>query len=226
MTTRFRLDLHVHSDRSPDSGLSLDTIAARVIALGLNGFALTDHNSIDGHPALRHLATQHPDLVLVAGAEISTIEGHLLAYGISSLPPVRRPLDETVAWVRAHGGEPVLAHPYRRFHGVGERTAQRADVRALETRNGQTSPRANRSADDLANRRHLGRIAGSDGHTISGLGRAYTEFEARPGSTDDVLEAIRRGGTRAGGASLGIAGRLRWGLRNAMLRTARGFRTV
>ncbi|MFY9716607.1 MAG: CehA/McbA family metallohydrolase [Thermoplasmata archaeon] len=226
MTSGVCLDLHVHSDQSPDSRLSLDAIVARITSLGLNGFALTDHNTIDGHPALRRLAQQRPDLILVAGVEISTIEGHLLAYGIPSLPPVRHPIDETIAWIRAHGGEPVLAHPFRRSHGVGGRTAQRVDVTAVETLNGQTSPRANRSADALADDRHLARIAGSDGHTAPGLGRAYTTFEERPASPDDVLEAIRRGRTHVGGASLGFGGRLRWGLRNAMLRTARGFRAV
>ncbi|HTP54663.1 MAG TPA: CehA/McbA family metallohydrolase [Thermoplasmata archaeon] len=226
MTAEFRLDLHVHSDRSPDSRLSLDAIAARVRTLGLNGFALTDHNTIDGFPGLRDLQSRHPDLVVVPGVEVSTHEGHLLAYGVASLPPIRRPLEETVRWIRDHGGEAVLPHPFRFFHGVGERASQRVDIRAIETLNGQTSAHANRAAAAVAARRRLAGTGGSDGHTLAGVGRAYTTFDPVPASAEDVLESIRRATTRADGASLGVGGRLRWLLRNAALRSARGFRAI
>ncbi|MGP8078401.1 MAG: CehA/McbA family metallohydrolase [Thermoplasmata archaeon] len=226
MTPGVRLDLHVHSERSPDSRLTLEVIAARVLAAGIQGFALTDHNTVDGHRPLRELAARHPDLLVVPGVEVSTAEGHLLAYGISSVPPPRRPFAETIAWVREHGGEPVPAHPFRWFHGVGAAGARRADVRSLETVNGQTSPAANRAADRLAQERGWGSTGGSDAHTVRGLARAYTVMAERPSSTDDLLEAIRRGATAAGGSSLALGGRLRWSLRNAALRARRGFRSV
>jgi hypothetical protein len=221
-----RLDLHIHSDRSPDSHLGLDVIVAKIRAAGLQGFALTDHNTVAGHPALRELATSHPDLLLVPGVEVSTAAGHLLAYGVDAVPPVHLTVGETVAWVRAHGGEPVLAHPFRRFHGVGRTEAETADVRALESRNGQNSERANRAAERLAGERGLGMTGGSDAHTVAGIGRAYTTLPELPATIDDLLGAIRGGRTLAGGSSLGLAGRLRWGLRNAWLRTGRGFRGI
>lgn len=226
MTAVARLDLHVHGERSPDSRLPLTSIVARVRFLRLQGFALTDHNTVDGHPALRQIATKYPDLLFVPGVEISTMEGHLLVYGISTLPPVHRPLDETVAWVQANGGEPVLAHPFRRIHGVGGKVALRADVGTVEALNGQNSPGTNRCADELAHGRNLGVTGGSDGHTPRGVGRAYTTFESAPASTDDVLEAIRRRRTRTGGSSLGFAGHVLWAARNGLLRTRRGFREV
>jgi predicted metal-dependent phosphoesterase TrpH len=221
-----RLDLHVHSDRSPDSGLALEVIAVRIRAAGLQGFALTDHNTVSGHRALRELARDHPDLLLVPGVEVSTAEGHLLAYGVDVAPPAHRSVADTISFVREHGGEPVLAHPLRLSHGVGAECARRADVRALETRNGQSSPRANRGADQIARDRGLGRTGGSDSHTVGALARAYTVLTDMPSSSDDLLEAIRRGRTTADGSSLDLTGRLRWSLRNAVLRTRRGFRAV
>jgi predicted metal-dependent phosphoesterase TrpH len=226
MTPGARLDLHVHSDRSPDSRLTLDTIVALVQRAGLGGFALTDHNTVAGHPALREIAVRHPELLVVPGVEISTDVGHLLALGVRSAPPAHRSLEATIGWVRDHGGEPVLAHPYRWTHGVGARAAGVADVGAIESVNGQSSPRANRAADDLARRRGIGRTGGSDAHTAEGVGRAFTIVDGNPATADDLLEAIRRGRTEAGGQSLGLSGRLRWSWRNAVLRARRGFRAV
>jgi len=226
MIAPVRLDLHVHSDRSPDSSLDLGTIVGRIRALGLQGFALTDHNSVAGHPALLDMARAHPDLLFVPGVEVSTIEGHLLGYGVDEAPPPRRPLAETVLWIRERGGEPVLAHPFRWSHGVGEKAAREADVRAVEGLNGQTSQRANRSALEIARQRGLAVIGGSDGHTVRGLGTAYTTLQDRPATVADVLEAIRRGRVGVGGTSLGLGGRLRWTVRNTVLRAGRGFRSV
>jgi predicted metal-dependent phosphoesterase TrpH len=226
MTSDLRLDLHVHSDRSPDSRLTIEVIAARLRDAGLRGFALTDHNTIGGHRALREAAPKYPDLFFVAGVEVSTVEGHLLAYGVATAPPAHRPLEETIAWVREHGGEPVLAHPFRRVHGVGRVVAEGAGVRALEACNGQNSAAANRAAERLAHDRGLGVTGGSDAHTPGGVGQAYTTLSEVPASADELLEAIRRGRTGAAGASLDLTGRLRWSLRNAFLRVRRGFRAV
>ncbi len=219
------LDLHVHSDRSPDSKLPIDTIASRVRALGLAGFALTDHNTVAGHATLRTVAGRFPELVCVPGVEVSTAEGHLLAYGVDVPPPPGRSVAETIDWVRARGGEPVLAHPYR-WHGAGDTVSRRADVWAVEARNGQSSGRANRAADRLAGERKIGRIGGSDAHTAEAIGRAFTVVEGAIRSLDDLLEAIRLGRVRADGRSLGPLGRLRWTVRNGLLRASRGFRNV
>jgi len=226
MTPEFRIDLHVHSEHSPDSRLTVPEIVAGVRARGLQGFALTDHNSIGGHAALRDAAARHPDLLLVPGAELSTVEGHLLAYGVSEVPASRLALDAAIAWVRDRGGEPVLAHPYRRFHGVGDALAVGAEVRAVEARNGQNSPSSNRRAEELVRRRGIGSVGGSDAHLSPGIGRAFTVVAERPSSTDDLLDAIRHGRTSVGGSSLDVLGRIRWGLRNGALRLGRGLRPV
>lgn len=226
MTPAVRLDLHLHSDRSPDSRLSLEEIAARVRAAGLQGFALTDHNTVDGHRPLRALADRHPELILIPGVEVSTADGHLLAYGVDTAPPAHRPLGETIGWVREHGGEPVLAHPFRLFHGAGRSGVEGGDLRALESCNGQSSPRANRSAREAARIRSLGTTGGSDAHVARAVGRAFTVVDPPPASVDDLLEAIRHGRTSGAGESLDAVGQIRWGLRNAALRLGRGLRSV
>ena len=226
MTDGLRLDLHVHSRHSSDSRLTVEQLVDRLPYTGLRGFALTDHNSVEGHGELARLSRLHPSYVFLAGVEVSTVEGHLLAYGVSEAPPAHRPILETIAWVRSHGGEPVLAHPFRWTHGVGGAVAGSAPVSALEVRNGHSSEVANARAEVIAAQRTLGMTGGGDVHAILELGRAFTQFPEEARTVDDLLEALRRGRTQAGGRSLRFPGRVRLGLATGAKFLTRGFRTV
>jgi predicted metal-dependent phosphoesterase TrpH len=226
MSDSIRVDLHVHSRYSPDSHQTLESIVARLPYVGLAGFALTDHNTVAGHAALADLRAKFPGYLFLPGVEVSTADGHVLALGTVELPPARRPVAETVEWVRAHGGEPVLAHPFRRAHGVGRRIAEMANVTGLEARNGHNSEIANLRAEEVAARRGLASTGGSDAHVPMDVGRAFTEFDPSVTTIDDLLEAIRRHSTGAVGKSLTWAGRVRQGLRAGLLRARRGFRPV
>jgi predicted metal-dependent phosphoesterase TrpH len=226
MISDLRLDLHVHSRHSPDSNLTLAALGQRLAYTGLRGFALTDHNSVAGHAELVGLAVEYPGYLFLPGVEVSTREGHLLAYGVSETPPPQRPVVETIDWVRAHGGEAVLAHPFRLRHGVGRTVAETVKVGGIESRNGHNSEVANLRAEVVAARRNLAATGGSDVHALADLGRAFTTFPDDAASIDDLLEAIRRGRTHPGGRSLPWAGRVRLGVANAGKFVARGFRSV
>jgi len=221
-----RLDLHVHSRHSPDSELSLEMIAQRLTELGLQGFALTDHNTVDGHAELAELKARYPDLVLVPGVKVSTREGHLLVYGVSIAPPSHVPLADTVDWVRDRGGVCVLAHPFRVSHGVGRDLAERTCVTGIETVNAHNSPKANREAATVAARRHVSATGGGDAHLPEDLGRAYTEFPEGTLTVDHVLRSLREGQTVAAGRSLSVGGRIRYEWRTVILRIRRGFRPI
>jgi predicted metal-dependent phosphoesterase TrpH len=226
MSDAIRLDLHVHSMYSPDSRQSPEEIVGRLSFAGLKGFALTDHNTVRGHAVLAKLQSRFPAYLLLPGVEISTAEGHLLAYGLREAPPAHRPVVEIVEWVRAHGGEAVPAHPFRRSHGMGRTVGETVPVSALEGRNGHNSEVANLRAEHLAARRHLGTTGGSDAHSLVDLGRAFTEFDPAVASVDDVLEALRRGSTTGVGRSMAWTGRVRLAARTGLLRARRGFRSI
>jgi predicted metal-dependent phosphoesterase TrpH len=221
-----RLDLHVHSVVSPDSSATLEAIVDAVVTSGIQGFALTDHNSLQGHRDLARLLDRFPRHLFVPGVEVSTREGHLLVYGVDQLPPIRNPLSETIEWVEGHGGVSVLAHPLRWAHGVGAAIARRAKVSAIETVNGHNPELVNARAELIAARRGIATTGGSDAHEALSVGRAVTEFRDEVGSVDDVLQAIRRGQVRASGRSLSGVDRVRLGLRTGLLRAARGFRPI
>ncbi len=226
MTGFVRLDLHVHSLYSPDSSLALETVVDRLGVAGLKGFALTDHNSVAGHSALADLARRNPMYLMVPGVEVSTREGHLLVYGVSEVPPVRRPLSETLDWVHARGAVAVLAHPLRLAHGVGRRAAETAPVEGIETLNGHNSEIANARAGVIAAGRRIAGTGGSDAHDLHGLGRAFTELPDEVDGVDAFLASLRRGRCEARGVSLHGLARVSLGLRTGLLRVARGLRPI
>ena len=226
MTALVRLDLHVHSVESPDSRLPLDRIVDQLAYVGLQGFALTDHNTVRGHAALAELARVHPEYIFIPGVEVSTADGHLLAYGVSEAPPVRRPLPETLAWVRDHRGVAVLAHPFRFAHGAGRRWAQTAPVAALEVANGHNSTIANARAELAAAQRGVTGTGGSDAHELRDLGRAFTRFPDDVSTVEAALAALRGGRVQPEGSSLGAFAQMRLGVRTGLLRAFRGFRSI
>ncbi|MCI4349672.1 MAG: PHP domain-containing protein [Thermoplasmata archaeon] len=221
-----RLDLHVHSRHSPDGFASVSEIVDRLGVAGVQGFALTDHNTIAGHAELAELGRRFPMYRLIPGIEVSTLEGHLLLYGVRELPPIHRPLLETLDWARAHAAVPVLSHPLRWSHGVGAKLARVAPVAALETLNGHNGELTNARASVIAAERRLGETGGSDAHTVRTLGRAVTEFPEDTEVLDALLSEIRGGRTRALGRSLSLAERLRLRVATVARRAARGFRAI
>jgi predicted metal-dependent phosphoesterase TrpH len=221
-----RLDLHVHGVRSPDSRLTMAELVASLGPAGLQGIALTDHNTIAGHEALRELGARYPRYVFLGGVEVSTKEGHLLVLGTEELPPIHRPLDETLDWARSRDLVTVLAHPMRRVHGVGRAIAASASVSAIETMNGHNREIANARAAHLAAQRQIGETGGSDAHRAADVGRAYTDFPDDATDPEALLGAIRRGRTTAQGRSATAWEALRSGGRSTVLRIRRGFRSI
>ena len=221
-----RLDLHVHSVHSPDGHATIDELVARARPAGLDGFALTDHNTLQGHARLAELARAHPDLTLLPAVEVSTRDGHLLVYGLAELPPLGQPLLATVEWVIARGGIPVPSHPFRRVHGVGGAQARTLPVPALETINGHNGAWGNARAAEVAASRNLASTGGSDAHRVVELGRSWTEFPASAATPELLLASLRDRNTRAGGRSATLEERSLTALRSFALRVRRGFRPI
>lgn len=203
-----RLDLHSHSRCSPDSRLDPVEMVKVATSRGLDGIAITDHNAVAGAERAREYAASVGFLV-IRGTEVSTRDGHVLAYGVSEALPRDRPSRETVEAVLALGGVPVAAHPYRFWSGLGEAATIGAPFAAYEVRNARTLRRGNVRAQSLAASRGRGGIGGSDAHFLDEVGRAVTVVDGA--STEaEVLEAIRAGRTRAEGVDRGARATVRY----------------
>jgi predicted metal-dependent phosphoesterase TrpH len=188
-----RLDLHVHSQYSPDSRSSIEAILKQSQEVGLDGIAITDHNSVQSFFVASKLAEElELDLIIVPGAEISTSEGHLIALGTTSLLPSGTPANEVIEHIHDNGGMVVAPHPYA-FFRKGIRNLQALRLDAVETFNskqifGLANYLANRSARHL----NLGMTGGSDSHKVETIGFGYTDVNIADGAdVDHILQAIK-----------------------------------
>jgi predicted metal-dependent phosphoesterase TrpH len=188
-----RLDLHVHSQYSPDSHSSIEAILKQAQEAGLDGIAITDHNSVQSFFVASKLAEDLGlDLIIVPGAEISTSEGHLIALGTHNLLPSGLSAVETIEHAHDNGGIAVAPHPYA-FFRQGIRNLQGKRLDAVETFNskhlfGFSNYLAYRSARKL----NLGVTGGSDSHKVETIGFGYTEVNIADGAdVAQILQAIK-----------------------------------
>ena len=84
-----RFDLHIHSNHSTDSNMTVDEILGRAVKKGLDGIAICDHNTVAGSYYARKRAKElNCPLLVIPGIEVSTTEGHLIVLGIrENIPP-------------------------------------------------------------------------------------------------------------------------------------------
>ncbi len=189
----YAVDLHSHTrffhgrralgDRFDPLGFRLLTAAAR--HRGLDGLVLTNHDYYTP------FETDRP--VTVPGIEVSTTGGHVLVVGPDppreTEPGALTPA-ETVDMAHERGCAAVMAHPFR-----GDLFTVEADFDAVEL-NGK-HPRSHPWALELARRRDLPIVAGSDAHLPFEVGRAYTMVEADTLTPESVVAALRDGRVRA-----------------------------
>ncbi|WP_246308147.1 PHP-associated domain-containing protein [Halorarum salinum] len=185
----FAVDLHNHSrffhgfvGRSTPYdpvGLRLHGLVARL--RGLDALAVTNHD---------YAYVGDAGLPVVPGVEVSTTMGHVVVVGPD--PPRRTtPGEYTPGELvdRAHdrGCAAVLAHPFRNSSA----RESKADFDAVEL-NGK-NPEHDARTLQLADRRDLPVVGGSDAHYPIEVGRAYTVLEADTSDPADVADAIRAG---------------------------------
>lgn len=176
---KLRLDLHIHTTHSFDS--VIDAAALREVCRerGLDGVAVTDHDSLRGS---LEFAAELPDLIIVPGSEIRSAEGEIIGLFLSEEVPPGLSAPETMRRIHEQGGVVVVPHPFdivklkrMRAHRLEELME---DIDAIEALNGK--PRwwlANRSAQRFARKHRLPVTAGSDAHKASHVGLLYTEME-------------------------------------------------
>jgi len=198
------MDLHVHSSFSSDAEGKVREIVKLAKKLGLSGIAITDHNEIKGSLEAFQLSKEINGLLVLRGMEVSSSEGHILAYGIHE--KVERDLSpqDTIEKIEELGGIAVIAHPYRVWSGVGEGIAFEAGFSAVEVHNSRSLRHSNERAKALASKLGLGRTGGSDCHVLEELGRGITRFRGNPENEESILEEISRGRTEGEGSSRGL----------------------
>lgn len=190
-----RFDLHVHTIFSKDGHDRVEDILLAAVKKGLDGIAITDHDTTEGARYAIEVAKKiTPGLIVIPGEEVSTRSGHLIVLGITQDIPPRMPVKDTIAMARKMGGTIVVPHPDQRLrHGM--KIPPGAD--AVEVFNSRyILGYHNFFAKRRARLRMLPGVAGSDAHTATMVGTAITEIDADDRTVEAVLRAIRDGKTR------------------------------
>ena len=165
----------------------------------MSAVTVTDHDSVDAAEVLR----KHPDFFLSEEVTVrmpSGTEMHLGVYGISEKDhaEIQRRRNDFIALLMYLTERKLFFTVNHMFSGL---TGQRHEedfnwlasyVPAFEVRNGQMWIDANRSAEHLA--RKLGKIAvaGSDSHTLAGVGLTFTEVRGAR-TVEEYFTGLRTG---------------------------------
>ena len=207
-------DLHIHTACSGDGESQVAEVLTAARAAGLDVIAITDHDTTEGCAIAVGLS---PDILVIPGVEVTTMQGHLLVLGASG--PIPKGLDvlETITLAHTLGGVAIIPHPFHRYrHGVGlkmKEALRAAD--AIEVFNSRyILGGANRRAFRWARRLGKPMIAGSDAHHCRYVGYGRTLIDAEL-TIEGVLEAIRMGRTQPAGKRTPVRTYTKQSLRNS-----------
>ena len=184
-------DLHVHtrvSDGLASVERTLEYIEHRT---GLDVVAITDHEDVAGGLRARELAAKRGyRFEVVPGAEITTLQGHLLGLYIEATPSSFRGVESTLQMIHQQGGLAVVPHPMSWLtRSISERTLERVVAAghngsgetfdAIETANPSPAGKLTRTRTIAANtsRWQLAETGSSDAHHLGHIGTGWTEFE-------------------------------------------------
>jgi predicted metal-dependent phosphoesterase TrpH len=193
-----KIDLHCHSFFSGDGVSSPEQLIEAARAKGLDGLAITDHNTCDAVKYLMDKGLMRPDglpvdnFLIVPGVEVTTAEGHLLCIG-AVLPNLKgRPAGEVCHLVHEAGGVAIPPHPYDIFRaGIRENVLKTLQIDGIEVFNAATTlKRYNRMAYAYALCHGLPMTAASDAHHYAAVGTAYTILETNNFSVAGVLAQV------------------------------------
>jgi predicted metal-dependent phosphoesterase TrpH len=192
--SKIKVDMHTHSEYSPDSRTPLTSQAAAIKAAGLNVVCATDHNTIEGALRLRELAD---GFRVIVGEEVSSSDGEIIGLFLDKPVPRGLSAEETIARIHDQGGLVSVPHPFsrnRRFH-LRRSALERVwkDVDCIEVFNAREAfTQDNVRAAAFAKEKSLPGAVGSDAHRASEIGRAWVEVEDFAGR-DDFIAALREG---------------------------------
>ncbi|MBD3207370.1 PHP domain-containing protein [Candidatus Bathyarchaeota archaeon] len=206
---RLKLDLHIHSIYSKDSSNTIEVIFDRIRKLGLDGFALADHDTIEGIP---RALSKKDDIIFIPALEISAKGAHILALDPVEIIPAGLGIVETVELIQEQGSVALLAHPYGFPRSwVKPETVENAGFDAIEVANSAQFPYKLILEKNLKLAEKLGlpQTGGSDSHIPSTIGNAYTIIESSSREINDILDAIIEGKTTWYGTSISIIQRIK-----------------
>jgi predicted metal-dependent phosphoesterase TrpH len=200
------IDFHVHSKFSFDCFLEPARILDLARAHGIDGLAVTDHDTMAGVDEFRRRAD---GLTIVAGEEITTADGDIVGLFLTEPLPKGLTTLEALDAIRRQGGLAVIVHPFKWPHTLRRASdLKRFDaIEVFNARNNIPLPwvpnaRALKASVSLG----LAVVAGSDTHEGFEMGRARTHFDFSPRDATDerIKEDILKRRVRVSGEEVAL----------------------
>lgn len=201
-----KADLHLHT-RVSDGFATVEQLLEYVEhSTDLDVIAVTDHeDAAGGQRAIELAVKRRYRFEVVVGAEVTTLQGHLLALYIDSAPKSFRSIERTIDEIHRQGGMAVIPHPMSWLtRSISLRTINRLYGRremgtwfdAIELGNPSPAGKQTASRARALNRRWgLPETGGSDAHHLLHTATGWTEFAGS--SARDLRRAIASGSTAA-----------------------------
>jgi glycosyltransferase involved in cell wall biosynthesis len=186
------VDLHMHTDHSPDCATPVDTLLETAKKVGLGAIAITDHNEVSGALEARERAD---GVKVIVAEEVKTADqGEVIGLFIEEKIPRGMTLQETIAEIRRQGGLVYVPHPFDRMHAVPDYEHLLdvvEDIDAMEVFNPRVAFSAfNEEAARFAAKYRIVAGAGSDSHVAQGLGSVKIRMRDFDGP-EEFLESLR-----------------------------------
>ncbi|HSW80914.1 MAG TPA: PHP domain-containing protein [Candidatus Saccharimonas sp.] len=187
----FTIDLHTHSQASPDGALTL----ADYERSPLDFIAITDHDRIDfALGAKAKLGAK-----IIVGEEITTRDGELIGLFLTHAIPPKLSATQTITAIKKQGGLVYVPHPFETVRkGVQKPTldAIAKEVDIIETHNGRAVfQNYGCHARTWVKEHEVAAASSSDAHGPYGWNRTYSFIAAEP-TTKNLPDLLRTANKR------------------------------
>ena len=194
-----KYDLHNHTYYSKCSNLKPEILIKAAKKKGMDGIAVTDHNTMKGALEARKL-NKDKDFEVILGEEIGTNFGDVI--GLYLKKEIKsKEFFSVIDEIKAQDGLIIIPHPFRTssnpnhlFKLPFEKIKNKID--AIECFNARMLPGDNEKSQVVAKRLKIAGTGGSDAHFTFEIGKAYTIFEG------SLRRAIKQKKTRYEGTIL------------------------
>lgn len=173
-----RIDLHVHTNHSPDSLIRPFDLIKKSKSTGVVP-SITDHNSISSF-------SQFKGHEYIAGEEIRVGENYdLICLYINELIPYKTPFIQALDMIKEQGAISYLPHMYdiTRKGCHDTKLASMADI--IEVFNGRAFGNFNKKAADFAKEHKKLKGVGSDTHFLFEYGNTHVQLPGNFSDYDD-----------------------------------------
>jgi predicted metal-dependent phosphoesterase TrpH len=176
----YKLDLHTHSEASPDGSLRVIDYKRMLESGALDYVAITDHNRIDFAIQLQKVLGDS----IIVGEEIMTNEGEIIGLYLKKAIPGGMSLKETIHYVKDQQAIVYVPHPFETIRSGISPTgldAIASDVQIVEVFNGRAIfQNRSKQSHAWAKKHAKAMAASSDSHGPRGWGKTYTLVDEKP----------------------------------------------